>query len=202
MDRNQLKASILLTKTFSKTKAHNADLDLLVNPKNPFTFSKKKESNPHSHDSKQPKLSNTTPYILLLALCLDGIFEGIALGLQTSLATVIFIASALIINKTVVAYSVGVSIKNSDTDIDLFIRLILFFSLICPFGIVIGYLCCSNLLLSGILLSFSTGTFIYVACSVVIVEEFTITKFKYLKYFCYLIGACLTGGIVVLETML
>ena len=45
------------------------------------------------------------------------------------------------------------------------------------------------------------GTFLYVAASEVIVEEFAVTKYKYQKFFCYLIGGILIALLAVLEHM-
>ena len=69
-----------------------------------------------------------------------------------------------------------------------------------PLGIILG-LCFSgsNDLLEGIVLGLSTGTFIYVAASEVIVEEFAVTKHKFLKYLFFIIGGIFVGGLAMLE---
>lgn len=198
MDRSLMKSSQILTRTFAKGNQMNDDMDLLVNPaKSDFT-SKKKEGKPeHVHDengsNKLKQQSNLTTYLLLAALCLDGFFEGIALGVQGKLAGVLFVAAALVVNKIAVAFSLGVSFKKADIDLRTFIRFILLFSLFTPVGIAVGYFAADYQLAKGILLSISTGTFIYVSCSVVIVEEFAITRYKYSKYLCFLLGAIITA---------
>lgn len=68
------------------------------------------------------------------------------------------------------------------------------FSLFTPFGIMIGYFL-TNLLARSIFLGIASGTFLYVSTSVVIVEEFAITKYRYGKFFCYVFGGILTAGI-------
>jgi len=47
----------------------------------------------------------------------------------------------------------------------------------------------------------SSGTFIYVAASEVIVEEFAVTKYKFQKFFAYLIGGILVGGLSLIEKL-
>jgi zinc transporter 1/2/3 len=54
-------------------------------------------------------------------------------------------------------------------------------------------------LLEGIVLAISTGTFIYVAASEVIVEEFAVTKYKYSKFFLYLAGGVFVCAIAIVE---
>lgn len=210
VDRALTRASQILTRTFHKHHQEiNTDLDLLVNPKKvdiDQTQPKRKEEtqahgHAHNHDHDKitgnNKLSNATPYILLIALCLDGFFEGLAIGAQSSWQNVFFVGISVVINKLAVAFGLGISFKKAETEIKTFIRLILLFSLFCPFGIVLGYLLSSNLLANSIFLSFSAGTFIYVSASVVIVEEFTLTKRRYTKFLCYLIGGLATAGIAI-----
>jgi len=202
MDKALLRSSQILTSPFSK---RNNDLDLFVNPvktdlPKKETKNKKEPSHEdHKHEDKNKKLSNVTPYLLLFALCLDGFFEGIALGLQKRWDNVLFVAFAIIINKIAVSFSLGVSFKKSNTEIQTFIRFILLFSIFCPFGIVVGYFTISYELTKGILLAFSSGTFIYISCSVNIVEEFAITNYRYTKYIFFLLGGLLTAGIALLE---
>jgi zinc transporter ZupT len=198
IDRALLKSSQILTRTFHKGNEHNPDMDLLVNPSK-SDMNKMRAS--HTHDDTQvdnKKLSNATPYLLLVALCLDGFFEGIALGLQNTWNNVLFVACAIIVNKISVALSLGLSFKKSETDIQTFIRFILLFSMFCPFGIVLGYFSITNELAKGVLLSFASGTFIYVSCSVNIVEEFALTRYKYSKYIFFLLGGLATAGISIL----
>ncbi len=54
-------------------------------------------------------------------------------------------------------------------------------------------------MVEGIILAISTGTFIYVAASEVIVEEFAITKHRFSKFFMYLVGGIIVAGLAILE---
>jgi zinc transporter 1/2/3 len=67
------------------------------------------------------------------------------------------------------------------------------FTIFTPVGILIGmYFSKSGFLIEGIMLSISSGTFVYVSTSEVIVEEFSSKGSKHLKYFIYLLGGFLT----------
>jgi zinc transporter ZupT len=212
VDRALLKSSQILTKTFHGNQ-HNPDLEFLVNPVksdyhklepakiNTSEAVKKVAPSQHIHEpedvSKSQKVSNAVPYLLLVALCIDGFFEGIALGIQSGWEKVLFVAISLVINKLAVALGLGIIFKKSGTEIQTFIRFIILFSVFCPFGIVLGYILTDNQLASPILLGISAGTFIYVSCSVVIVEEFAITRYRYSKYSFFFLGGALTAGIAI-----
>jgi zinc transporter 1/2/3 len=78
--------------------------------------------------------------------------------------------------------------------------LITVFALFTPLGITLGLILSnSNKLVEGIVLGVSTGTFIYVAASEVIVEEFAVTKYKYIKFIFYLLGGIFVGILALLE---
>lgn len=195
IDRALLKSSQLMNKTFN-FGANNPDMDLLVNPKQ----SDYNQACSHVHGESDLKLkpqSNAKIYFMISALCFDGFFEGLALGVQDSWEKVVFVALAIVINKFAVALSLGVSFKKCSMEIQTFIRLIILFSMFCPLGIVLGYILADSQIARAILLSISAGTFIYVSCSVVIIEEFAITRHKYSKYTCFFMGGVLTTAICI-----
>lgn len=210
LDHSLLRSSQILKRTFHRGK-HNSDMDLLVNPQN-SDMNKKKEivfkpSVNHDHSVDQTKegakkMSNITPYLLMVALCLDGLFEGIAIGVQNTWKTVSFVAFAVILNKLSVAFGLGISLKKSQTEIRTFIRFIILFSMFCPFGIVLGYFFGETVFMKGLFLAISAGTFIYISCSVVIVEEFAITRHRYSKYSVFFLGGLLASGISIVASLL
>ena len=74
------------------------------------------------------------------------------------------------------------------------------FTFFTPVGILIGmYFSKSGFLIEGIMLSISSGTFLYVSTSEVIVEEFSSKGSKHIKFWCYLIGGFLPVLLFVLE---
>ena len=79
--------------------------------------------------------------------------------------------------------------------------MVMIFAFIGPFGIALGIILSqsTNDLLEGILLGISTGTFIYVACSDVLVEEFEDRNNKYIKFFLFVLGGIFCAGLSFVE---
>ena len=137
--------------------------------------------------------SSITPYILLIALSVHGIFEGIALGVMNTIKECSILFSAIIFHKWAGAFALGISFYKSGTEANLFIKMILVFTSFGPLGIIIGIIFSdAGNLVKGIMLSISGGTFIYVAASEVIVEEFSLSKKTNIKFLWFLIGGLLT----------
>ena len=150
-------------------------------------------------DFKCKPASSMTPYILLIALSLHGLFEGTALGVQSKAKDAIFIAVAILAHKWAEGFALGISFVNSKTDQSTFIKMIVLFSIFTPLGIAIGMMfAATSAMTQGVMLSVSAGTFLYVSASEVIIEEFAVASYKGMKFFMYLIGgmfvACLTYG--------
>jgi zinc transporter ZupT len=144
--------------------------------------------------------SNITPYILLVALSIHGLFEGTALGVQKNLNETIFLGIAIISHKWAESLTLGMSFTKSNTDKNTFLKMILLFAIFTPIGIISGMLLVkTSELVQGTFLAISAGTFLYVSASEVIVEEFAITKYRYQKYFLYLCGGILVAILSILE---
>jgi zinc transporter 1/2/3 len=144
--------------------------------------------------------SSITPYILLVALSVHGIFEGIALGVMNTVKECSILFSAIILHKWAAAFALGISFYKSGTEKDLFIKMILLFTSFGPLGIIIGMIFSdAGNLIKGIMLSISAGTFIYVAASEVIVEEFSLSKKTNIKFLWFLFGGLLTFILTFIE---
>lgn len=144
--------------------------------------------------------SNFTPYLLLIALSIHGLFEGTALGVQQTFKDSLFLTIAIIAHKWAESLTLGISFFKSGTEKTTYYKMISLFASFTPAGIVIGILLagCSPWV-QGLFLGISSGTFLYVSASEVIVEEFAITKYRYQKYFLYLCGGILVGLLSYLE---
>lgn len=137
---------------------------------------------------------------MIIGLCLDGLLEGIAIGVQNGWHLILFVTICVIINKWNVALGLGISLKKAGSESKPFIQMIVLFSLFTPCGVAFGIIAdIFNKLVQSIFLGLSAGSFIYACTSVVIVEEFTITKYKYSKYICFMFGGALAAGIAFLE---
>ncbi len=224
VDKSLLTASIILDRTQHK-KSEVLDRDCIANLtlrktssfKIPsiekITGSEPLESNKvedisvqieHHHEESgehhfNPK-SNITPYILLVALSIHGLFEGTALGVQKHLKDAIFLGVAILAHKWAESFTLGISFFKSNTERVSYIRMIILFTVFTPLGILIGmFVIGADPMTQGIFLAISSGTFLYISASEVIVEEFAITKYKYQKYFLYLCGGLLVGILSFME---
>ena len=150
--------------------------------------------------NEQNDKNKLTPYILLMALSLHGIFEGIALGVMNSNSECIILFIAIIAHKWAESFALGISFYNAGINTKIFINMLIIFTFFTPVGILIGmYFSKSGLLVEGIMLSISSGTFVYISTSEVIVEEFSSKGAKHLKFLFYLLGGLLTVLLNILE---
>lgn len=53
-----------------------------------------------------------------------------------------------------------------------------------------------NPLIKAAFLALASGSFIYVSSSVIIIEEFTVTKYKYTKFLLFLLGGIGTALVI------
>ena len=60
--------------------------------------------NEKENDNFKPK-SKFTPFLLLITLSLDGLFEGIAVGIQMEMNGILFLATAIISHKWAEAFT-------------------------------------------------------------------------------------------------
>ena len=133
---------------------------------------------------------NMTPFILMIALSVHSIFEGLALGITTNESGVINICIAIIIHKGAAASSLGISlVKTFPDNFRLCRQLVFIFACSTPLGVIIGMICAGNDLSDVIFSSIAAGSFVYIACSEVIVEEFSIPGNRYWKLLAFITGA-------------
>ena len=178
-----------------------ASLIQVKNDKENNNNDKINEEEKNDKEKEKEKEKNTlTPYVLLMALSLHGIFEGIALGVLNSNSECIVLFIAIIAHKWAESFALGISFYNAGIQNKIFIEMLTIFTFFTPVGILIGmYFSKSGLLIEGIMLSISSGTFIYVSTSEVIVEEFSSKGSKYLKFLFYIMGGLLTVLLNILE---
>lgn len=154
----------------------------------------------HSHDhssvfdTEAQDHSTFRSLLLLLALSLHSVFEGLAVGLQQKTVDVLAIFAALALHKCVLSFSLGLSLVQSELSNGGIIRSVLFFSLSSPLGIGIG-LCITDLsnsnathLAEGILQGIACGTFLYVTFFEMLPHEFHSSDDRLMKVLCLLLG--------------
>ena len=121
------------------------------------------------------KENKLAPFVLLVGLGTHAIFEGLALGLTQRYNALVQFSIAIIVHKGAEALAIGISlVKVFPNRIYFNIGLIVFFSMFTPIGVCLGIILTQgkNELYEIIFASIAAGSFIYIACSEVIVQQF------------------------------
>jgi solute carrier family 39 (zinc transporter), member 1/2/3 len=126
----------------------------------------------------------------MFAIAFHGFFEGIAVGLVSNLSTLIPLVIGVVIEEAVADFSFGVQLSKNLTRSKLSIltsiTLLSFFQ---PVGTIIGLaLTEAPRLVSSIVISFSGGTFLYIACSEIMMNEFKNQQHRYAKIVMFCVG--------------
>mmetsp|Transcript_7095 Transcript_7095/g.6947 ORF Transcript_7095/g.6947 Transcript_7095/m.6947 type:complete len:234 (+) Transcript_7095:226-927(+) len=126
--------------------------------------------------------------VMAVALTMHNLLEGIAIGLQKTEAHFFNIALAVLLHHFFAAFALGINIKDLPKAQSL--PLMISFVVSEPIGIAagIGMSSMELPLLDAIFLGLCTGTFLYISCSDIIVDEFSNPAHKYKKYFSFLLG--------------
>lgn len=134
---------------------------------------------------------NITPLIILLALGIHSIFEGIALGLVKDRNVFIDLMIGVVLHHIAATISLGVSLGQHKTKSRLAIFFIFFgLSFIESGGIAIGIgLSSMPDLFGSLVLALAGGTFVYIACSEILVHEFGDPEHRFAKFGFFIFGA-------------
>ncbi|XP_054262376.1 zinc transporter ZIP3-like [Macrosteles quadrilineatus] len=125
---------------------------------------------PHSHDHTivTEDLPSLRELLIVLALTVHEGFEGLAIGLEDSVAAVWYLMTAVAVHKCVIAFCIGVELVSGKVSVALSVFYAFVYSCASPFGIGIGLaLSASNdsnftALMSVLLQGMATGTLLYV----------------------------------------
>ena len=134
-----------------------------------------------------------TPFILMLALSVHSVFEGLALGMAKDMTSTLDMVIAICIHKGAAGTSLGISlVKTFPDNFRLCRQMILIFALATPLGVGIGMAVVkAGEIYDVIFSSLAAGSFLYIACSEVIIEEFSIPGNRYWKLLAFLLGAAI-----------
>jgi zinc transporter 1/2/3 len=119
----------------------------------------------HRHKSPQICLA----CLLTVVLSVHSIFEGTALGIETTLASFLVILVAILAHKGAEAFSLGISLRKSEMPKKILNTLVISFSLMTPVGILLGAFIIEmfhsnqGTVTVGIFDAIAAGTFIYIA---------------------------------------
>ena len=152
-------------------------------------------------EGKPGCLENMTPFVLLIGLGVHAVFEGIAMGTETDSGKAAIFALAIFLHKGAAGMSLGISLAKTFPHRDLFVvSLLVFFSTFTPLGIIIGMLLKSGDELIEIIFScLAAGTFIYIAGSEIIVEEFAMPDGKCIKFLFYILGIVIVSSLLFID---
>ncbi len=176
---------------------------LLSGHRQHHTASEEDEEEDHGHHHTDLYLdlsshSVVRAIILLVALSLHSIFEGLAIGLQATRNDVIQISVALLLHKCLIAFSLGVNLVQSKLSMGTIVKGNLIFSIMSPVGIGIGIAIMdftadsvTTTLVNGILQSFACGTFLYIVFFEILPHELNSVGHypnRMLKVLCLIVG--------------
>ena len=136
-------------------------------------------------DEGHRKLERTRVMILVTALSVHSLFEGLAMGLQNSNSAVWTLFIAIATHKAVIAFSTGLQITKSFSPlVKPVIISVCVFSVMSPLGGAIGTVIIRIIhrhdsesldLMNAVLQSIASGTFMYITFFEILVQSVTIT---------------------------
>ena len=141
-------------------------------------------------------------YILILALSMHSIFEGLALGLITDVDRLVQIAVAIVIHKSIIAFSLSVNLVQHEMETRTVVKSALLFSVMGPIGIAIGMAVLRNSseqsssFSSGILQGIADGTFLYVTFFEIFQRELAERGNRLLKVLSMIVGYSVVSGLL------
>lgn len=156
----------------------------------------------HSHlVMKDSTIITLRGLLIVLALSVHELFEGLAVGLESSSRTVWYMFGAVAAHKLVIAFCIGVELVTSEMRSLLVLIYIFTFAVVSPLGIGIGILiseeeASSANVISVILQGLATGTLLYVVFFEILRED---RKTGIKQYFAVLLGFCIMFALSFLD---
>ena len=136
----------------------------------------------------------------MIALSVHSIFEGLALGLMNKIGPFTNLMVSILIHKFAESMSISIAMQKSGFEFKKIFYFILLFSFATPLGTLMGILLNdAPAIVNIIFTSLAGGSFIYVACSELIVEEFSLPGNRWLKLLFFMLGALFIGCLLLLE---
>lgn len=143
--------------------------------------------------------------LLVAALSLHSVLEGVAIGLQPTVDSVVQISLAVMLHKAVIAFSLGLNLVQSALSITAILQSCLVFCSTSPIGIGLGMLVDElnnspeSALINGGLQGLACGTFIYVTFFEVLPRELSNGINRLPKVLAVLIGFSAVCGVLFLD---
>ncbi|XP_070541632.1 zinc transporter ZIP1-like [Ptychodera flava] len=184
-----------------------ADDHYIANSESRRNFLSHGHGHEHSHSHIDVNAhSSFRSYVLLMALSIHSIFEGLAVGLQSSNELVLEIFSALVIHKCLLAFSLGMNFVQSKLGSCAVLLAVMCFAIMAPIGIAIGIGIMetasdfTSSMVNGVLQGLATGTFLYVTFFEVLPHEMNSPGNRLLKLLCIILGFSTICGLLFLHS--
>ncbi|KAK4308800.1 hypothetical protein Pmani_019520 [Petrolisthes manimaculis] len=169
------------------------------------------DPNPHSghshmfdHSLHQDAASHSSlrSLLLLFALSLHSIFEGLAVGLQDSIDDVLALFLVVIFHKGIISFSLGLNMVQSKLSLHQMLMGNMFFCVTAPLGVGLGLgisemqATTTTAAVSGTLQGIACGTFLYVTFFEVLPHEMNNGENRLLKLLFIILGFAAVCGVL------
>ncbi|XP_012692041.1 zinc transporter ZIP1 [Clupea harengus] len=144
--------------------------------------------------------SSFRSFMLFLSLSLHSVFEGLAIGLQTTESKVLEICIAILVHKSIIVFSLSVKLVQSAVPPLWVAAYVLVFALMSPLGIGVGIgvmeaRLASGALIQAVLEGLAAGTFIYITFLEILPHELNSPERQLPKVLFILIGFSVMAGL-------
>lgn len=156
----------------------------------------------HIHVDMQAH-SSFRSFILFLSLSLHSVFEGLAIGLQSTQSKVLEICIAILVHKSIIVFSLSVKLVQSAVRPFWVLAYIVVFSVMSPLGIGVGISVMaaqleSSALIQAVLEGLAAGTFIYITFLEILPHELNSPERPLLKVLFILLGFSIMAALTFL----
>ncbi|KAJ7986193.1 hypothetical protein DPEC_G00348240 [Dallia pectoralis] len=147
--------------------------------------------------------SSFRSFMLFLSLSLHSVFEGLAIGLQTTDSKVLEICIAIVVHKSIIVFSLSVKLVQSNVPPVWVAAYVGVFAMMSPIGIALGIGVTEAQLTSGILIQailegLAAGTFVYITFMEILPHELNSPENQLLKVFFIILGFSIMAGLTFL----
>lgn len=198
---NVLRRSLSIRRGSIEIHMNNGKEEVRLKPSNEEDLKQNNPSHNHEHkhhhshlavgkEAADSTLKALRGLLVVLALSIHELFEGLAVGLESSTDSVWYMFGAVSAHKLVIAFCIGVELVTSGMTNKLVIIYVFTFAVVSPIGIGVGIIVSttnhtSTDLVSVILQGLASGTLLYVVFFEILQNE---KKSGLKQYFAVLLG--------------
>ncbi|NXL53430.1 S39A1 protein, partial [Podilymbus podiceps] len=142
--------------------------------------------------------------LLVLALALHAVLEGLALGLQEAEGAVLRVCLALLLHKCVVAFSLALKLLRGHLRPPAVVACLTLFAMMSPLGVGLGAAVAAGAgprqrLCRGVLEGLAAGTFLYITFLEILPQELGVPQHRIPKVILLLAGFALVTAILFIK---